>query len=195
MILVLSKVSITRESSWGVVRPLEAVLLNPVSSGSQPNHQHERRTTYHTVFLSFRLWYLPNLSIHTLLGPFIPQQLDHPRDGVIHHANSPPILAHGIIEDGLAKMTPCFERVSALGAEGADTGARAERDRVGCVVNMGDGVEGPGLVFHRKRTESRGGVCEGGGWRWWEGKVQSMCGETFAWGLECYRRHAECSAE
>lgn len=89
-------------------------------------------------------------------------------------------------------MTPCFKCISPLGTKGAETGARTERDRVGCVVNMGNGVEGPGLVFYRERTDR--GAIESGGWRW-KGKVQSVCSETFAWGLECYRRRAECSAE
>ena len=112
---------------------------------------------------------------------------------MIHNADSPPVLGNRVIEDGLAKMTPRFKCVSPLSTERADTRARAERDRVRCVINMGDRVEGPGLIFYRERIDM-GGVCESGGWRW-KGKVQSVCGKTFSWGFECYCRCAECSTE
>jgi len=145
---------------------------------------------YDTVLLSSRLWYLPNIPINTLLGPFVPQQFDHTRDRVIHDADFPPVLAHCVIEDGLAEMTPRFKCIPSFGTERADAGTSAERNRVGCVVNMGDRVEGPSLVFYRKRI-GMGDVD----WRRWEREVQPMRGETFAWGLKCYCRGAECSTE
>ena len=112
---------------------------------------------------------------------------------MIHNADFPPIHAHCVIEDGLAEMTPRFECVSSFGTERADTGTGAKWNRVGCVVNMGDGVEGPGLVLDRERTKM-GVVCKADWWRW-EGEMQPVRGETFARGLECYCRGTECSAE
>lgn len=112
---------------------------------------------------------------------------------MILNGEAPPVLAHCIIEDSLADMTPRFKRVPPFGTKRADAGTSAERNGVGCVINMGDRVECPGMILYCERM-NMGDVCKAGRWRW-EGEVQPVRSETFAWGFKCYCRGAECDAD